>query len=176
MKREKKCWSRKLLGSVGIFNSHGRCAKVHNKMRCFFNCIKILYHEKVVTPFSTFPTIHTDNAHTHAKLIHRYSESERVSKREKDDDDDDGERAAAAKRKVREGERRSATAKQRRMGMCEPSRVYTQSHLRYDGKILFMHDIVCRCSYNCTCSHVFACCSLCSLFVVKLHYFQSSMA
>lgn len=31
-------------------------------MRCFFSCIKILYHEKVVTPFSTFQSTYTDEA------------------------------------------------------------------------------------------------------------------
>lgn len=39
--------------------NHMDCAKVYKKMRCFFSCIKILYHEKVVTPFSTFRSTHT---------------------------------------------------------------------------------------------------------------------
>lgn len=77
---KKMCWSRKWLGSILFsvgccffycLNSRGRCAKVHHKMRCFFNCIKILYHEKVVTPFSTFPMRYTQtNTLTHSTHSH----------------------------------------------------------------------------------------------------------
>lgn len=39
--------------------NHMDCAKVHKKMRCFFSCIKILYHEKVCDPFLYISIPHT---------------------------------------------------------------------------------------------------------------------